>query len=237
MLLKVRNLSKSFQNGTRAIEDLSFDIPAGKITTFLGFNGAGKTTSLKIILNLLLPDEGKIYFENKLLKNDFTPLLKQTGVVLESTRNMFYALTPMENFIYWGAQRGLNKKVARKNGLELLEKFGLLSKKDTVIFELSRGMQQIIAICCALISRPKFLILDEPTRGIDVGTKTEIQKLVIQLAEEGKSLIFISSEIEEMLRTCSNLVVLRDGEKVGEITDNLTQEHVMQAIAGGGTNE
>ncbi|EFB62905.1 hypothetical protein HMPREF9209_0375 [Lactobacillus gasseri 224-1] len=110
MLLKVRNLSKSFQNGTRAIEDLSFDIPAGKITAFLGFNGAGKTTSLKIILNLLLPDEGKIYFENKLLKNDFTPLLKQTGVVLESARNMFYALTPMENFIYWGAQRGLNKK-------------------------------------------------------------------------------------------------------------------------------
>ena len=73
--------------------------------------------------------------------------------------------------------------------------------------------------------------------GIDVGTKTEIQKLVIELADQGKSLIFISSEIEEMLRTCSKLVVLRDGQEVGEITEELTQGHVMQSIAGGGRNE
>ena len=88
-----------------------------------------------------------------------------------------------------------------------------------------------------LATDPEFLILDEPTRGIDVGTKTEIQKLVIELADQGKSLIFISSEIEEMLRTCSKLVVLRDGQEVGEITDELTQGHVMQSIAGGGRNE
>ena len=82
-----------------------------------------------------------------------------------------------------------------------------------------------------LATDPEFLILDEPTRGIDVGTKTEIQKLVIELADQGKSLIFISSEIEEMLRTCSKLVVLRDGQEVGEITEELTQGHVMQSIA------
>lgn len=70
-----------------------------------------------------------------------------------------------------------------------------------------------------------------------MGTKTEIQKLVLKLAKEGKSLIFISSEIEEMLRTCSKMGVLRDGAKVGEITENLTQETVMNAIAGGGSNE
>ena len=76
--------------------------------------------------------------------------------------------------------------------------------------------------------------MDEPTRGIDIGTKTEIQKLVIQLAEEGKSVMFISSEIEEMLRTCNRMAVLRDGAKVGEIEgEELTQEGVMKAIAGG----
>ncbi len=85
-----------------------------------------------------------------------------------------------------------------------------------------------------LATDPDLLMLDEPTRGIDVGTKTEIQKLVIELADQGKSLIFISSEIEEMLRTCSRLVVLRDGQEVGEITEELTQGHVMQSIAGGG---
>ncbi|MDK7953242.1 ABC transporter ATP-binding protein [Lactobacillus paragasseri] len=214
MLLKVRNLSKSFQNGTKAIEDLSFDIPAGKITTFLGFNGAGKTTSLKIILNLLLPDEGKIYFENKLLKNDFTPLLKQTGVVLESTRNMFYALTPMENFIYWGAQRGLNKKVARKNGLELLEKFDLLSKKDTVIFELSRGMQQIIAICCALISKPKFLVLDEPTLGLDIEAVKTVERILKTLASEGVAILLTTHELAVAQRIADQILLIKKGRLI-----------------------
>ena len=76
-----------------------------------------------------------------------------------------------------------------------------------------------------------------PRGGIDIGTKTEIQKLVIKLADEGKSLIFISSEVEEMLRTCNRLAVLRDGEKVGELNaDEMSQEGVMKAIAGGGAN-
>jgi len=92
-------------------------------------------------------------------------------------------------------------------------------------------------LALALMNHPDFLILDEPTRGIDIGTKTEIQKLVLKLAGEGKSLIFISSEIEEMLRTCTKMAVLRDGAKVGEITESLTQESVMKAIAGGGGNE
>ena len=80
---------------------------------------------------------------------------------------------------------------------------------------------------------PDFLILDEPTRGIDIGTKTEIQKLVIQLAQEGKGVLFISSEIEEMLRTCNRLAVLRDGAKVGELSGDMTQEKVMKTIAEG----
>ncbi len=78
------------------------------------------------------------------------------------------------------------------------------------------------------------MILDEPNRGIDVGTKTEIQKLILSLADEGMSVAFISSEVEEMLRTCSRMAVLRDGEKVGELSGaDLTQEKIMKTIAGG----
>ena len=87
-----------------------------------------------------------------------------------------------------------------------------------------------------LATDPKLLILDEPTRGIDIGTKTEIQKLVLQLASQGMSVIFISSEIDEMLRTCSRMLIMRDGQKVGELDSNdveLTQQSVMGAIAGG----
>ena len=109
---------------------------------------------------------------------------------------------------------------------------GDLSVRENIILALQakRGMFR-------LLSMKEQTELAEPTRGIDIGTKTEIQKLVLKLAKEGKSLIFISSEIEEMLRTCTKMAVLRDGAKVGEITESLTQESVMKAIAGGGGNE
>lgn len=84
------------------------------------------------------------------------------------------------------------------------------------------------------LTNPDYLILDEPTRGIDIGTKTEIQKLVLDLADQGMAVTFISSEVEEMLRTCSRMAVLRDGQKVGELEENeLSQSGVMKAIAGG----
>ena len=122
--------------------------------------------------------------------------------------------------------------------MEITKKFiDLLDIKtpstETLVKQLSGGNQQKVIIARWLATNPDFLILDEPTRGIDVGTKTEIQKLVVELARQGKSVIFISSEIEEMLRTCNRLEVLRDGEKVGELTENLNQESVMRVIAGG----
>ena len=109
---------------------------------------------------------------------------------------------------------------------------------DTPLGSLSGGNQQKVILARWLLTHPKYLILDEPTRGIDVGTKTEIQRLVLKLAEEGMSVTFISSEIEEMLRTCSRLIVMRDRNIVGELTgDELTQERVMHTIAGGGKED
>ncbi|MBP5384336.1 MAG: sugar ABC transporter ATP-binding protein, partial [Lachnospiraceae bacterium] len=102
-----------------------------------------------------------------------------------------------------------------------------------LVKQLSGGNQQKVILARWLATNPDFLILDEPTRGIDVGTKSEIQKLIVKLAGEGKSVLFISSEIEEMLRTCSRMVIMRDGQKVGEIDQELSQENVMKAIAGG----
>ena len=108
---------------------------------------------------------------------------------------------------------------------------------EVPISQLSGGNQQKVILGRWLATNPDFLILDEPTRGIDIGTKTEIQKLIIKLAKEGKAVIFISSEIEEMLRTCDRMVVLRDGVKVGEIEDEMTQNSIMKAIAGGDKDE
>ena len=105
---------------------------------------------------------------------------------------------------------------------------------DTPIKSLSGGNQQKVILARWLLTHPEYLILDEPTRGIDIGTKIEIQKLVLKLASEGMSVTFISSETDEMLRTCSRLIVMRDRKKVGEITgEDLTQSKIMDTIAGG----
>ena len=107
-----------------------------------------------------------------------------------------------------------------------------------MISSLSGGNQQKVIFGKWLEREPQVFMMDEPTRGIDIGTKTEIQKLVLDLADQGMSVAFISSEVEEMLRTCSRMGVLRDGKKVGEISGNeLSQEGIMKAIAGGGDNE
>ena len=108
------------------------------------------------------------------------------------------------------------------------------ASSDTPIGQLSGGNQQKVILARWLLTNPDFLILDEPTRGIDIGTKIEIQKLALKLASEGKSVTFISSEIDEMLRTCSRLIVMRDRKVVGELTgDDLTRNKVMATIAGG----
>ena len=109
------------------------------------------------------------------------------------------------------------------------------ASQNTPVGSLSGGNQQKVILARWLLTHPDYLILDEPTRGIDVGTKLEIQKLVLKLAaEENMSITFISSEIEEMLRTCSRLIVMRDRNIVGELSgDQLTQAQVMKTIAGG----
>ena len=102
------------------------------------------------------------------------------------------------------------------------------------ISDLSGGQKGKLLLLHLVLESPQLLILDEPTRGIDIGTKTEIQKLVLDLADQGMAVTFISSEVEEMLRTCSRMAVLRDGQKVGELEeDELSQSGVMKAIAGG----
>ena len=150
-------------------------------------------------------------------------------------------LSVRENIILaMQAKLGIFKRIPMAKQIEIADYYiDLLqiktASRETLIKQLSGGNQQKVILARWLATNPDFLILDEPTRGIDIGTKTEIQKLVLKLADEGKSIIFISSEIEEMLRTCNRMAVLRDGMKVGELSaEEMSQEGVMHAIAGGG---
>ncbi len=157
---------------------------------------------------------------------------KRDGIVgdLSVRDNIILALQVRKGFF-----KPFSKAQAKKFAEEYIKLLSIKTASDeTPIKSLSGGNQQKVILARWLLTNPDYLILDEPTRGIDVGTKIEIQKLVLKLASEGMSVTFISSETDEMLRTCSRLIVMRDRKVVGELTgEDLTQTKIMNTIAGG----
>lgn len=226
------------------IKPFDLQVCKGEVIGLTGLLGSGRSELARSIYGADKADSGELFVKGKKL-NVKTPLdammsgmaylpenRKEEGIIAD--------LSVRENIIIaLQAKKGMFKLLNKKEQEEFTDKFiDMLQIKtadrETPIKQLSGGNQQKVILGRWLLTDPDFLILDEPTRGIDIGTKTEIQKLVLQFAEEGMSVIFISSEIEEMLRTCSRMAVLRDGSKVGELTEEeLSQEAIMNAIAGG----
>ncbi|MBP3278713.1 MAG: sugar ABC transporter ATP-binding protein, partial [Butyrivibrio sp.] len=157
---------------------------------------------------------------------------KVDGIIgdLSVRDNIIMALQVMTGFF-----KPFSKAKAEAFAEEYIKKLNIkTASSETPIKSLSGGNQQKVILARWLLMHPEYLILDEPTRGIDVGTKVDIQKLVLELASEGMSVTFISSETDEMLRTCSRLVVMRDRKVVGELSgEDLTQNKIMSTIAGG----
>ena len=222
-----------------------FYIGKGEVNGFTGLLGSGRSESVRAIFGADPVTGGEVTMDGKkirvakpldAMKNGIAYLpedRKRDGIIAElSVRdNIILALQVLR-----GKGHPISRAKAEEFADEYIEALGIkTASSDTPIGSLSGGNQQKVILARWLLTHPKYLILDEPTRGIDVGTKTEIQRLVLKLAEEGMSVTFISSEIEEMLRTCSRLIVMRDRNIVGQLTgDELTQSHVMHTIAGGG---
>ena len=222
-----------------------FHIARGEVNGFTGLLGSGRSESVRAIFGADPVTGGSVKIEGKKAKIG-KPLdamkhgigylpedRKRDGIIADlSVRdNIILALQVIK-----GVAHPFSRAKAEAFADEYIKALDIkTASSDTPIKSLSGGNQQKVILARWLLTHPQYLILDEPTRGIDVGTKTEIQKLVLKLAEEGMSITFISSEIEEMLRTCSRLIVMRDRNIVGELKgDELTQERVMRTIAGGG---
>ena len=226
------------------IRPFDLTINKGEVIGLTGLLGSGRSEMVRAIYGADKADSGVLKVKGKETKIS-SPLdaMKAGMAYLPEDRKkegIIADLSVRENIILaLQAKRGMFKLLSRKQMEEFADKYiDLLqiktASRETPIKSLSGGNQQKVIIARWLLTNPDYLILDEPTRGIDIGTKTEIQKLVLQLADEGKAVTFISSEIEEMLRTCSRMAVLRDGKKVGEIEEeDLSQESIMKAIAGG----
>ncbi len=221
-----------------------FSIRRGEVNGFTGLLGSGRSESVRAIFGADRVTGGKVKVNGKSVRisNPHDAMKNGIGYLPEDRKRdgIIADLSVRENIILaLQVIRGMNRPISRAKAEafadEYIRALGIkTASTDTPIKSLSGGNQQKVILARWLLTHPQYLILDEPTRGIDVGTKLEIQKLVLKLAGEGMSVTFISSEIEEMLRPCSRLSVMRDRKIVGELTgEQLTQAHVMKPIAGG----
>ncbi len=224
----------------------SFHIRQGEVNGFTGLLGSGRSESVRAIFGADKVTGGRVKVNGKpvkitkpydAMKNGIGYLAedrKRDGIIAELSvrENIMLALQVMNGFF-----KPINRSESEAFAEEYIKALNIKTAgKETPVGSLSGGNQQKVILARWLLTHPNYLILDEPTRGIDIGTKLEIQKLVLKLAEDGVSVTFISSEVEEMLRTCSRLIVMRDGRQVGELTgQDLNQAQVMKTIAGGGT--
>lgn len=230
--------------GTTGIKPFNFQIHKGEVNGFTGLLGSGRSESVRAIFGADRVVGGKVMVNGvpvkirkplDAMKHGISYLpedRKLDGIVgdLSVRDNIILALQVMKGFF-----KPFSRAQAEKFADEYIKLLNIkTASQDTPIKSLSGGNQQKVILARWLLANPQYLILDEPTRGIDVGTKVEIQKLVLKLAAEGKSITFISSEIDEMVRTCSRLIVMRDGKVVGELKgDDLNQNKIMATIAGG----
>lgn len=228
---------------TEGVKAFDFKIQKGEVNGFTGLLGSGRSESVRAIFGADRISGGKVKINGVTAKISkpkdamkqgigYLPEdRKQDGIVedLSVRENIILALQVMKGFF-----RPFSKAEAEAFADRYIKLLGIkTASSETPIKSLSGGNQQKVILARWLLTNPQYLILDEPTRGIDVGTKVEIQKLVLKLAEDGVSVTFISSEIEEMLRTCSRLIVMRDRKIVGELRgDDMTQAKIMHTIAG-----
>lgn len=226
-ILQAQGLGKTYQRGgqmVEAVRQVDLAIAPGEILAFLGPNGAGKTTTIKMIAGLIRPDRGTVAIADQNPHRD-PNALRQLGAVLEGNRNLYWRLTPLENLEYFGVLRGLSRTEARRSGRELLERFGLSHKRDTAVQNLSRGMQQKVAIAVALVHHPKLLLLDEPTLGLDVEATQTVKALVREIAASGCAILLTTHQLDIAEELSDRVAIIRAGEVIAE---QPTQELVRQ---------
>jgi monosaccharide-transporting ATPase len=227
---------------TGSVQPFDLEMHEGEVVGLAGLLGSGRTEIAQLLFGIDEPDSGSITMSGRKI-SDYAPIKSiSRGVALcpedRKESGVLGELSVRENIILaMQASLGWFKRLGSQEQYEVAEKYIKLlniatPSPDQPLKNLSGGNQQKVILARWLATNPKLLIMDEPTRGIDVGTKAEIQKLVLSLAEEGKSCMFISSELEEVLRTSHRVVVMRDRKKVAEFSGEVAESKVMHAIAG-----
>lgn len=213
LMLKVKNLSKNF-NGLKAVNNLSFTVNQGDIYGFLGQNGAGKSTTIRMLLTLIKPDAGEINIFGKNIQHHRHELLQQTGAIIERP-DLYKYLSAYDNLYIFAKMSGV--KVSSKLIMDQLEMVGLAERSKSKVKTFSQGMKQRLGIAVALIHQPRLIILDEPTNGLDPQGIADMRKLILNLSHKmGKTVIVSSHLLNEIEQIANRMIIIHKGTKIVE---------------------
>ncbi|MEG0619273.1 MAG: ABC transporter ATP-binding protein [Bacilli bacterium] len=213
-ILEVKNLSKTYKNGNTAIKNLNFSVDKGEILGFLGPNGAGKSTTISIISTLLNAESGKIvYFDSphKKIKH----IKKSIGIVPQELA-IYEDMSAYKNVEFFASLYGVKKNNLTKDVDNAMERVGLLSKKNDLPSSFSGGMKRRLNIACAIAHNPKLLILDEPTVGIDPQSRNHILDSLLNLRNNGTTIIYTTHYMEEVQAICNRVLIMDSGNIIME---------------------
>ncbi len=200
-----------------AVNDINLHIPPGQVFGVLGPNGAGKTTTIKMICGLITPTAGTIKLNGHDVTKDRSQAMGQIGAVLEGTRNIYWQLTAWQNLIYFGRLKGSWGKPLEDQAQKLLKELNLWNRRDDTVGGFSRGMQQKVAIACALVADPPIVLLDEPTLGLDLEAANTVKLWVAQLAKEHKKTIVLTThQLDIAEAICERIAVINKGQLIAD---------------------
>jgi len=209
-MLEVQHLFRSFR-GIPAVQDVTFKIASGEVVGFLGANGAGKSTTVKIITGLLLPNDGRVLFEGRNIRDDLATYRSVLGYVPEEA-HLYSYLSGLEYMQLVGRLRGMSESLIETKATNLLRLLHLASWQYSPISSYSKGMRQRVLIAAALLHDPKLLIFDEPLSGLDVVSARLFKDLLELLAAQGKAILYISHVLEVVEQLCNRVIVIAKGK-------------------------
>ncbi|RYY56693.1 MAG: ABC transporter ATP-binding protein [Chitinophagaceae bacterium] len=212
-VIEVRNLRKEFRELV-AVDNLDFSVPQGKVYGFLGQNGAGKSTTIRMLVTLIAPTEGEIRIFGLDLARHRKEILRQTGAIIERP-DLYKYLTALENLKIFATMSG--SSTSRKTLMDQLEMVGLADRAGSKVKTYSQGMKQRLGIATALVHDPQLIILDEPTNGLDPQGIADIRNLILRLSREhGKTLVVSSHLLSEMEVISDSMLIIDRGKKLVE---------------------
>ncbi len=209
-VLELINLKKTIK-GKEIIKGVNLTLYPSQIFGFLGPNGAGKTTTIRMIVGLIKPTEGSVTICGYSVAHDFVKAMSNIGCIIESP-DMYKYLTGMENLLQFAA---MNKKISRQRIKDVVEMVGLQHRVNDKVSTYSLGMRQRLGIAQAIMARPKLLILDEPTNGLDPAGMTEFRNLIRKLAYDEGMTVFVSSHLLlEIQQMCDIVSIIKQGSVI-----------------------